>query len=144
MVTPNSRSNALCTSTGSAEPPAAATRRLSLIFATSTVPPASFSAPSSPQYMVGTPAKKVMPSLCISSSAAPASKRGSITTVPPYAAEPFWITVCPKEWNSGSTHRNVSGCSASAPNCSSPSSALSRMLRCRSSAPLGCPVVPEV
>ena len=94
--------------------------------------------------MVGTPAKKVIPSVFISSSAASASKRGSITTVPPYAAEPFWITVWPNEWNSGSTQRNVSGSSALEPNSFSPSSALSRMLRCRSSAPLGWPVVPDV
>ena len=55
--------------------------------------------------MVGTPAKNVTSSDCISCSAAPASKRGSMTTVPPYAAPPFWMTVWPKEWNSGSTHR---------------------------------------
>ncbi len=54
---------------------------------------------------MGTPAKNVTFSFCISASAGPASKRGSITTVPPKAKAPFWITVWPKEWNSGSTHR---------------------------------------
>ena len=112
MVTPNLSLKFLCTSTGSADPPAAATRRFAASFSTSTDrPPASFSAPSSPQYIVGTPAKKVMPSSCISCSAGPASNLGSITTVPPVAAPAFWITVWPKEWNSGSTHRNVSGLS---------------------------------
>ena len=52
--------------------------------------------------------------------------------------------VCPKEWKSGSTQSIVSGLSASAPKSASPAIALSRMLRCRSSAPLGWPVVPEV
>ena len=86
---------------------------------------------------MGTPAKKVTCSFAIVFSAASASKRGSITTVPPYRKPPFWITLCPKEWKSGSTHSSVSGFSASAPNSSVPSSALSRMLRCRSSAPFG-------
>ncbi len=45
----------LCTSTGSAEPPAAATRRFAASFSTSTESPASFRAPSRPQYIVGTP-----------------------------------------------------------------------------------------
>ena len=76
-----------------------------MIFATSTESPASFRAPSRPQYIVGTPAKKVMFSSCISCSAGPASNLGSITTVDPVDAAPFWITVWPKEWNSGSTHR---------------------------------------
>ena len=57
MVTPKRFSNSLCTSTGSAEPPAAATRRLAAISSTST--PESSRAPSRPQYIVGTPAKKV-------------------------------------------------------------------------------------
>ena len=60
---------------------------------------------SRPQYIVGTPAKKLTFSASMSWSAASASKRGSITMVPPKAKAPFWITVWPKEWNSGRTHR---------------------------------------
>ena len=85
-----------------------------------------------------------MPSSCISCRAAPASNLGSITTVLPVAALAFCTTVWPKEWNSGSTQRNLSGFSGSTSKIDSPSRALSRMLRCRSSAPLGWPVVPEV
>ena len=80
-MTPNRFSKSLCTSTGSAEPPATATRRLAASSLTST--PESSRAPSRPQYIVGTPAKKVTLSLAIVFSAASASKRGSITTVPP-------------------------------------------------------------
>jgi hypothetical protein len=54
---------------------------------------------------VGTPAKKVTLSRSMSLSAGSASNRGSITTVPPNANPPFWMTVWPKEWKSGSTHR---------------------------------------
>ena len=141
-MTPKRRSNSLCTSTGSADPPATATRTWSATRFTST--PESSSAPSRPQYIVGTPAKKVTPSCSISVSAGPASKRGSSTTVPPKAKPAFMITVWPKEWNSGSTHSSVSGLSASAPKSASLASALLIMLRCISSAPLGWPVVPEV
>ena len=101
-MTPNRRSKSLCTSTGRAEPPAAATRRLPASRSTSTE---SSRAPSRPQYIVGTPAKNVTSSFAMAPSAALASKRGSITTVPPNANAPFWITVWPNEWNSGSTHR---------------------------------------
>ena len=80
-MTPNRFSNALCTSTGRLAPPATATRRLAASCLTSTS--LSSSAPSSPQYIVGTPAKKVTSSFAISDSAGPASNRGSITTVPP-------------------------------------------------------------
>ena len=111
-------------------------------FLTST--PESSSAPSRPQYIVGTPAKNVTPSCSISVSAGPASKRGSSTTVPPKAKPAFMITVWPKEWKSGSTQSRVSGRSASASKSASLASALEIMLRCISSAPLGCPVVPEV
>ena len=134
-MTPKRRSKSLCTSTGSADPPAAATRIVPASFFTST--PESSSAPSSPQYIVGTPAKKVTSSRSISASAGPASKRGSRTTVPPKAKPAFMITVWPKEWKSGSTHSNVSGLSASAPKSASLESALLIMLRCISSAPLG-------
>ncbi|OIQ74042.1 hypothetical protein GALL_443180 [mine drainage metagenome] len=102
IVTPNLVSTFLWTSTGSAAPPETATRRFFAIEEMST--PCS-SAPSRAQYIVGTPAKNVTPAFSIRSSAVRASKRGSMTTVPPKAQAVFWITVCPKEWKSGSTHR---------------------------------------
>jgi hypothetical protein len=67
--------------------------------------PDSSSAPRSPQYIVGTPAKNVTFSFTMAFSAGVASNRGSITTRPPYAKPPFMITVWPNEWKSGSTHR---------------------------------------
>ena len=100
--TPKRSSNWWWTSTGSAAPPATATRRLAARVLTSTL---SSRALSRPQYIVGTPPKKVTDSRSIRPSAAAGSKRGSITTVPPKANAPFWMTVWPKEWNSGSTHR---------------------------------------
>ena len=86
--------------------------------------------------MVGTPAKNVMSSSCISCRAGPASNLGSITTVLPVAALEFWITVWPNEWNSGSTQRNLSGFSGSTPKSDSARRALSRVA-VPSSAPLG-------
>ena len=97
---------------------------------------------SSAWYMVGTPAKKVTCSACISSSTVAASNRGSSTIVAPAANPAFICTIWPKEWNSGSTSRCTScGCG---PNSRFASSALCTMLLCVSSAPLGCPVVPLV
>ena len=86
--------------------------------------------------MVGTPAKKVISCDCISASAALASKRGSSTSVAPIAKPAFIWTVCPKEWNSGSVTRWVSRFRA----CRAAEGvliALSVMLACVSSAPLG-------
>ncbi len=102
IVTPKRFSNSLWISTGSAEPPEAATRRFLAISSTWSFSP---SAPSRPQYIVGTPAKKVTFSLTSSSIAALGSKRGSSTTVPPNANAPSRITVWPKAWKSGSTQR---------------------------------------
>jgi hypothetical protein len=70
-------------STGSADPPETAIRMFLRSSPTSIAPPASSRAFSRPQYIVGTPAKWVTFSLSISASAAPGSKRGSITSVPP-------------------------------------------------------------
>ena len=97
---------------------------------------------SSPQYIVGTPAKKVTFSLSSSCTAAAASNRGSSTSVAPAAKPAFMFTVEPNEWNSGSTSRWVS-CPA-APNSRLQVSALSSRLECESSAPLAWPVVPLV
>ena len=102
------------------------------------------SAPSSPQYIVGTPAKKVMSSFSSSATACPASKRGSSTRVAPTAKPAFIWTVDPNEWNSGSTTRCRSGRVGSLPNSRLQVSALSTRLAWDSSAPLACPVVPLV
>ncbi len=52
--------------------------------------------------MVGTPAKSVTRSRSRISKHFFGSKRGSSVKVPPAAIVAFWITVCPKEWKSGS------------------------------------------
>ncbi len=52
--------------------------------------------------MVGTPARIVTRSRSRISKHFFGSKRGSNVKVPPPAIVPFWITVCPNEWKSGS------------------------------------------
>ena len=93
--------------------------------------------------MVGTPAKTVTRWASSSSSAWRGSKRGSSTSVAPMEKPALRFTVAPKVWNSGSATRWVS----------SPGWEPKRRLQVRafitwlewlSSAPLGCPVVPEV
>ncbi len=65
----------------------------------------SSSTPSSPQYMVGTPAKTEIFSRSMISSAAVASKRGINTKVAPTQIPAFMVTVWPNEWNNGKVRR---------------------------------------
>ena len=100
------------------------------------------SALTRPQYMVGTPAKKVTFSCCISESAMRASKRGSSTSVAAAPNPALSCTLWPKEWNSGSVTRWTS-CST-VPKTLWLLSAFMTMLAWVSSAPFGVPVVPLV
>ena len=141
MSTPKRALNSRRISTGSEAPPETATSMFSAIFSTSTSPPSS--APRSPQYIVGTPAKKVMSSFCSRSTAACGSKRGTRKRVEPEANPAFICTEEPKEWNSGSVTRCRSPVGRT-PSIRLHSRALSTRLEWLSSAPLGWPVVPEV
>ena len=138
--TPKRSLTSLMISTGRLDPPATARRRLPAIRCTSTP---SVSALSSPQYMVGTPAKNVMSSFSSSLTAAAASKRGSNTSVDAVAKPAFMLTVEPNEWNSGNTSRCVSVPGLDW-NSRLQVSALSSRFECDSSAPLAWPVVPLV
>ena len=115
-----------------------------MISATSTVSPASFRAPSRPQYIVGTPAKKVIFSPFISCQRGLASNLGSITTVAADRRGTVLDHRLAEGVEQGQDAQVRVGFSAELPNTASPNIALSRMLRCRSSAPFGCPVVPDV
>jgi hypothetical protein len=127
-------------STGRLAPPHTEIRRFAAIRSTST---SSVRAPSRPQYIVGTPAKKVMSSFCIRSTTCLASKRGTSTRVAALEKPAFICTLDPKEWNSGSVSRCVSPAGRD-PNSRLQVSAFITRLECDSSAPLGCPVVPLV
>lgn len=131
-------------STGSAAPPEIALRMFRAIVSTSASALLPSSAPSSAQYIVGTPAKTVISSRPISASAAAASNRGISTRVEPTESAEFMLTVWPKEWNSGSVTRQTSNYVGVLSNRRSADSALSTMLEWVSSAPFGCPVVPPV
>ncbi len=98
--------------------------------------------------MVGTPTQQVMRSSAIVCRTAAGSNRGMRTRVWPPATPAFICAVCPVEWNTGSVIR-FRVVPASAPSSrgaimSRDTMALVTMLKCVSSAPLGCPVVPEV
>ena len=138
--TPNRSRTSRMISTGRLEPPDTAIRSVRAIRSTST---SSVRALSSPQYIVGTPAKNVTSSVCSSRTAAAASNRGSITSVEPAANPAFMSTVEPNEWNSGSTSRWVSA-PGRVPNRRWQVSALRTRFAWDSSAPLACPVVPLV
>ena len=137
-------SKSLCTSTGRADPPATATRRFALILPTSTgKKEASFSAPRKAEYIVGTRRRIVIPRSASAAGPGPArtgaasrrSRRNRRTVLDHDLAERVEQRQHAQE---GVRVLPV------APNSVSPSCALSRMLRCRSSAPLGWPVVPDV
>ena len=93
-------------------------------------------------YIVGTPSNTVARSRSMISSAVPASNRGSSDSEPPTAIVAFSAHVWPKAWNSGSApSMTASGPSS---NSSSETATFSVRFPWVSSAPLGCPVVPEV
>ena len=107
--------NCLMTSTGSAAPPATATPQVARRSARRRRPRSS--APSRPQYIVGTPAKKVTFSCCISASAGSASKRGSSTSGA--ADGEAGVHAARSGRRSGTAAARTGGCragSASAPN----------------------------
>ncbi|MNI73826.1 hypothetical protein D3C73_1298620 [compost metagenome] len=127
--------------TGKLAPPETAMRRFLRNRARSAVSSSAF---SNAQYMVGTPAKKVMACFCISAMACFASKRGTMTNVAARAKPAFICTVEPKVWNSGNVTKWRSGFSNELlNNCTEPS-AFSTRLEWVSSAPLARPVVPLV
>src|SRR3954464_979895 len=94
-------------------------------------------------YIVGTPWKRVALSRSMISSALSGSKRGSIVTVAPTLTALFIVQVWPNEWKSGSAPSSTSSLLISPSFCDTPAELRYRFAWV-SSAPFGCPVVPEV
>ena len=134
---PNFSSNAFMTSTGIAEPPEMQVRSDE-----TSAEPASWWC-SIPAYIVGTPSKTVTLSRPITDSALPASKRGMSVRQEPVATEALSPQVRPNTWNSG-RQPMITSSGVISMSVSTVVRALLARLAWVSSAPLGCPVVPEV
>ena len=94
--------------------------------------------------MVGTPAKSVMASRSMISKADFGSKRGNNEKLPPAAMVAFWMQVCPNEWKRGSVASALSSLRSSSTSLGTTNAQLRKRLLWLSSAPFGCPVVPDV
>jgi hypothetical protein len=137
MMQPNVSSNARMISTGIAEPPETHSRRLE----TSVCPAPSEC--SMPANIVGTPSKTVTLSRSITCRALAPSNRGMSVSIEPLRTAVLRPQVSPKTWNRGRQPMITSSAVFSMS-----VSAVVRQLPARlawvSSAPLGCPVVPDV
>ena len=98
---------------------------------------------SSAAYMVGTPSNTVTRQRWMISSAWPGSNRASRASAAPEFTAVFSPQVSPNTWNSG-RHPMTTSDGLRLNSVSALSWALVRRLAWLSSAPLGCPVVPEV
>jgi hypothetical protein len=96
-----------------------------------------------PAYMVGTPSKTVTRSRPSTVSALAASNRGTSVRHEPATTEALSPQVRPKQWNSGRQPITTSS-GVSSTRVSAAIRALLARFACVSSAPFGCPVVPDV
>ena len=96
-----------------------------------------------PANIVGTPSKIVTLSRAMTDSAFAPSKRGISVSVEPRSTVVFRPQVRPKTWNNGRQPMITSSGEFSS-RVSAVVRALPARFACVSSAPFGCPVVPEV
>jgi hypothetical protein len=137
MMQPNFSSNDFMTSTGIAEPPETHSRRLDTSVCSAS------GACSIAENIVGTPSKIVTLSRSMTDSALAPSNLGIRVRVEPRSTVVFRPQVRPKTWNSGRQPMTTSSVELSS-RVSAVVRALPARLACVSSAPFGCPVVPDV